>query len=467
MYKRTIAGVAMATRPDNEEGDFMRSNFLATRVGIALAAASLLVAAVAGPVAADTGPYLVKNINTSGDSRPEWLTPMGNTLFFVAKGGAKGRELWRSDGTAIGTRRVKDIRVGPASSNPQALAAIGGLLYFNADDGIHGRELWVSDGTLDGTRLVRDIQPGPGSSEPDEFTAFKGAVYFRADNGATGQDLWRTNGTADGTRLVKDMTHGSEGSFIFCCVPFAGKLFFTRHDPVSNMSLLYRTNGTAAGTKLFRDRMGNLIEGDLGALTVIGQRLFFSFNEDLWKSDGTPAGTRKISGIAPRTNITGIGQTAFFMAEGGLWASDGTATTTRLIKDVDGAALYNLNGTLLFFKDDDEGLRGHDQPWISDGTTAGTHSVGTQVTESYPGVVLGSVLYFGGYSDEELETYTGPSTCFFEPRFLWRSDGTAAGTYNVNPELDYCLNNLTVMGNSAFFTADVGDAGRELWRYVP
>jgi ELWxxDGT repeat protein len=446
----------------------MKTNFLAARLGLGLAAASLLLASVAGPASAATGPYMVKNINASGDSRPEWLTPVGNTLFFVAKGGANGRELWRSDGTAVGTRRVKDIRVGPASSDPQALAAIDGLLYFNADDGTHGRELWVSDGTPDGTRLVRDIQPGAGSSEPDGYTALNGLVYFRADNGVTGQDLWRTNGTSEGTRLVKDLTRGSDESFItLCCVPFAGKLFFARHDPVSNVALLYRTDGTAAGTKPFRDRMGNQIEGDVGGLTVIGPRLFFRFNDDLWKSDGTSGGTRRIAAVTPRTNITGIGQTAFFMAEGGLWGSDGTAATTRLIKAVDGGALYNLDGTLLFFKDDDGGLRGNDQPWISNGTTSGTQSVGRQVSETYPGVVIGSVLYFGGYSEAESETYTGPFTCSFDHQFLWRSDGTAAGTHNVNPDLDYCVQNLTVVGNSLFFTADVGDAGRELWRYVP
>ena len=33
-------------------------------------------------------------------------------------------------------------------------------MYFLADDGLHGRELFVSDGTAAGTRLVRDIRPG-------------------------------------------------------------------------------------------------------------------------------------------------------------------------------------------------------------------------------------------------------------------------------------------------------------------
>lgn len=424
------------------------------------AAISLLIGAglVGGnvaTVAAATGPYLVKDINASGSSRPAWLTALGDTLFFVAKTGSKGRELWKSDGTAGGTKLVKDIRPGSAASNPEYLTAIGGLLYFNADNGVNGRELWISDGTHDGTRMVRDIRPGAQGSEPSEFAEYGGKVYFRADNGVTGQDLWRTDGTAAGTVLVKGLQGGSASSFIFCCVPLAGKLFFTRYEPTTGQNLLYRSNGTAAGTKPFHDHDGNLVEGSIAILTVAGSRFFFSFDEHLWRSDGTPAGTRKISDINPR-QIVGVGNTAFIDTYGQLWASNATAASTRLVKDVVAMDLHNVNGILFFLNDSN-------QPWTSDGTTSGTQAVPKQVTGAIDGVALGSVLYFGGNSDEE----GGGRCAFTDDQFLWRSDGTADGTYDVEPSANYCPTYLTAVGNSIYFTSDIGGFGSELWRYVP
>ena len=71
-------------------------------------------------------------------------------LYFLTQGA-----LWRSDGTARGTKIVKKV------DQPVSLTAAKKTLYFVATDGKHGEELWRSDGTKKGTKIVRDIRRGP------------------------------------------------------------------------------------------------------------------------------------------------------------------------------------------------------------------------------------------------------------------------------------------------------------------
>jgi ELWxxDGT repeat protein len=108
-------------------------------------------------------------------------------VYFAADNGSSGIELWTSNGTAGGTRLVKDINPGPAGANPTGLVGIDGALFFAAEDVQHGFELWISDGTETGTVLALDIEPGSGWSLPMSFTRLaategtRGAVVFLAD----------------------------------------------------------------------------------------------------------------------------------------------------------------------------------------------------------------------------------------------------------------------------------------------
>src|SRR6185295_11453736 len=87
----------------------------------------------------------------------------------------------------------------------------------------------------------------------------------------------------------------------------------------------------------------------------------------LWKSDGTVEGTVLVKGPGPDyegfgeefgpSELTNVNGTLFFQAcdtEAGceLWKSDGTEAGTVLVKDVDNSLfptqLTNVNGTLLF-----------------------------------------------------------------------------------------------------------------------
>src|SRR5437763_1516704 len=73
---------------------------------------------------------------------------------------------------------------------------VNGLLFFAANDGVHGEELWETNGTAAGTRMVKDINPGTGNglSPAPNLTNINGKLYFGANNGVTGTELWKSNG---------------------------------------------------------------------------------------------------------------------------------------------------------------------------------------------------------------------------------------------------------------------------------
>ncbi len=100
-------------------------------------------------------------------------------------------------------------------------------------------------------------------------------------------------------------------------------------------------------------------------LTAVGSTLFFiaydSVNgEELWRSDGTVAGTVAVADIRSASRLTAVGNTLFLTARDGLngqelWKSNGTAAGTVLVKDIRpgfyGSFPQNLTavGNTLFF----------------------------------------------------------------------------------------------------------------------
>src|SRR5215212_7002095 len=163
----------------------------------------------------------------TGSSAPDSVLRTKKSIYFQATTAKYGEELWKSDGTKSGTKIVKDINpAAPAPINTackrrkscvgsswvDAMTRVGKTLYFTAKDGKHGLELWKSDGTVKGTREVKDIKPGKIGSNPDSLTAFGGILIFAAAAGKDGPELWGSDGTWAGTTLLGDLAPGAIGS---------------------------------------------------------------------------------------------------------------------------------------------------------------------------------------------------------------------------------------------------------------
>ncbi|HEX8916093.1 MAG TPA: DNRLRE domain-containing protein, partial [Humisphaera sp.] len=157
--------------------------------------------------------------------------------------------------------------------------------------------------------------------------------------------------------------------------------------------------GTAAGTRLLADlRPGTVASGPVGFVAFAGGVYFVAAADDprfgtlvsLWRTDGTAAGTARVL------------------------AADGTAFNVRGLGNEQ--VLLPFQGKLAFFACPWATTAGFETKlWVTDGTTAGTRSVGaaisTTTADPEKPVVSGGGLYFvygqsGGYAS------------------LWRHDGT-------------------------------------------
>jgi ELWxxDGT repeat protein len=133
-----------------------------------------VISTSSGIVDAANTAILVVDIVPGGDSSsPKGFTSSDHSTPFVlfqAYTAASGTELWRSDGSALGTSLVMDICPGKGSSNPRYITYFNSLFYFQADDCVHGIELWSSTGFLAGTSLLLDIRVGTADSFPSFLT---------------------------------------------------------------------------------------------------------------------------------------------------------------------------------------------------------------------------------------------------------------------------------------------------------
>jgi len=322
--------------------------------------------------------------------------------------GDGGTHLWTSDGTAAGTLPLES-----RESSPDSLTPFGGGVVFVATDPSHGRELWASDGTVVGTNLVEDINPGPADSGIYEFAVLGDALYFTADDGVHGFELWKTDGTAQGTRLVVDLASGPAGAGIYGLTAIGNRLFFFAHavDPAKPYGL-WTSDGTAAGTAFVqafateRYTIGrfsyDVAPGSLADLNGVAH--FYASDgttgRELWRSDGTRAGTSLVRDIRPgpasgcliSRELTQFDAELLFTADDGMnglepWATDGTGDGTSLVADIaPGPASSNVDfltatpRTVLFSAS--AGVNSGAELWRTDGTPAAPLSFATSGREA-------------------------------------------------------------------------------------
>lgn len=202
------------------------------------------------------------DINARPGTYPKRFYNAGNKVFY--EGNYQGySHLYVSDGTLEGTRVVKpDILLtlnNNSSGNSLDGLEFNGKFLFGGNKGNQsGHELWVTDGSDEGTFEI-EINPitvGPHSN----ISGFKNfiaktptKVFFKGFVPDKGEEIWVTDGTKKGTNMVKDLTLGSDSPMLSIPqnVTVGEKLYFVKIESANDdyRSDLWETDGTEQGTK--------------------------------------------------------------------------------------------------------------------------------------------------------------------------------------------------------------------------
>ena len=367
--------------------------------------------------------------------------------FLLVNDGTGNFPLWVTTGTAAGTTMLTNAVtfVGAGSAG-----SFNNTQLFFTGNGASGQELWVSDATTAGTTLVKDINP-TGNSFPTDFAVFNNKILFSADDGTQGRELWMSDGTTAGTTLLKDINPGAGSGLSLTSRPTFkvanGIVYFVASNGTDGFEL-WKTDGTAAGTTMVKD-----ITAGSGSTT---------FNQ------ATNFGTNLIFGVVAATIPSSFQ----------LWKSDGTTTGTTMIKDfgagsVSSSVFFLPFNNKIYFNASDVTAATGQELWVTDGTVSGTtmvKDINSGATASNPAVAnavtIGTKFYF-------------QATTAAEGSELWSSDGTLAGTQlvkDINPGVASSapdiLRNFDLVSRGStnalyngkiFLFADDGSHGTELW----
>ncbi len=247
-------------------------------------------------------------------------TANSERLMFQA-GDGFGVELWLSDGTTAGTSRFADLFPGGGSSIPTLFTEHQGALYFFAFIGHSNQALWRTDGTTTGTQLVGDL--GPGSSTPGAMVSTPGGLVFF--DAAT---HWVSDGTSAGTLPI------IQEGVLEIAAAGVGAYYMTVADHLKFI------DGTTSGTLLVEDFNpgGFAVASDLtafGARAIVRVSGQSSRGLGTWLSDGVPGTALQLhpSG-STRISRAVLGANLIFSAYGELWRSNGTIAGTALVRDI-------------------------------------------------------------------------------------------------------------------------------------
>jgi ELWxxDGT repeat protein len=261
--------------------------------------------------------------------------------------------------------------------------------------------------------------------------------------------------------VVKDIIPGPESSVFATGASVNGKLFFSAVDETNGLEP-WVSDGTGPGTKLLKD-INPSGSSDPGAFTAGNDVMFFlAFNgstRQVWRSDGTSAGTIAVTNFSQSVNGPlrfFNGKLLFTDAASELWSTDKTGpVAAKKIGKVDVIDWLGESNGRTFFNGHDFDVSGKGTDlWATDGFTAAPVTEISQIGAAGFGdsaAAFNGKLWFAADAADDLN---------FRDRELYSSDGTSRGTVKIdaNPNGSSGPEELTVTGGKLYFIANGGGA---------
>ena len=160
-----------------------------------------------GPIS-DFSTGVANGLTTNCDAMV-WMVEQ-QRLLTAGVNGIDGCELWISEGMEASTELLLDINPNGDALPGQYIGlnsvqtGYGERVFFDADDGVNGRELWVSDATVTGTKRVADNGDSLPLGNSAKLVKWGQGVVFNTANDAL---VW-----SDGVTTTTVFSHPSYSS---------------------------------------------------------------------------------------------------------------------------------------------------------------------------------------------------------------------------------------------------------------
>jgi trimeric autotransporter adhesin len=274
-----------------------------------------------------------------------------NVVFYSTNNETSTRGLYATDGVSV--TPIWDMAQNTGMF--KVITTVDDKSYFISrnDNATHIYELWELDGTASGTKWVRNLDPTVAFVQAIENELFFVSFVNNKPN------LWSFNVKTQQVSQIATLStsNWTQNSISFNerSLKLNGKFYFFFNDYPQSRTLIYESDGSPAGTHFVGSFAGFTQTYNMQASAPY---IYFevhsnTYGTELWRSDGTIAGTRIIKDISPgpahsfqSIEIGVLDGKAFFGATVGssfyypqsheteIWMTDGTEENTKTLSSL-------------------------------------------------------------------------------------------------------------------------------------